>query len=173
MPLYPLQGAQHRAAKCSTARWRPRTTPKWSLRLQEQGHLPVEARLASEGGGESAWRALLKPKPFAGERLVQFTQQLATLLGAGQPLDRALTILLELPEDEAAQAHHRPTCATRCAAARALSTALERAARHVLASCTSTWCAPAKPAAACTRRCRAWPITSSAAARCAGASSTR
>src|SRR5678816_1035024 len=63
-----------------------------ALRLQEQGHLPVEAKLASEGGGESAWRALLKPKPFAGQRLVQFTQQLATLLGAGQPLDRALTI---------------------------------------------------------------------------------
>ena len=72
-------------------------------RLQEQGHLPVEARLASEGGGEPAWRALFKPKPFAGERLVQFTQQLATLLGAGQPLDRALGILLELPEDALAK----------------------------------------------------------------------
>lgn len=74
-----------------------------ALRLQEQGHLPVEARLASEGGGESTWRALFTPKPFAGQRLVQFTQQLATLLGAGQPLDRALSILLELPEDEAAR----------------------------------------------------------------------
>ena len=74
-----------------------------ALRLQEQGHLPVEAKLASEGGGESAWRALFKPKPFAGQRLVQFTQQLATLLGAGQPLDRALTILLELPEDDVAR----------------------------------------------------------------------
>ena len=74
-----------------------------ALRLQEQGHLPVEARLAGEGVGQSAWRALFKPKPFAGARLVQFTQQLATLLGAGQPLDRALTILLELPEDEAAR----------------------------------------------------------------------
>ena len=85
------------------------------LRLQEQGHLPVEARLASEGGGESAWRAMLKPKPFAGERLVQFTQQ----------LDRALTILLELPEDEAA----RRTITDIRDAVRggtALSTALER-----------------------------------------------
>ena len=72
-------------------------------RLQEQGHLPVEARLASEGTGDSAWRMLLRPKPFAGARLVQFTQQLATLLAAGQPLDRALSILLELPEDEAAK----------------------------------------------------------------------
>ncbi len=73
-----------------------------ALRLREQGHLPVEARLASEGGGGS-WRALLRSKPFAGQRLVQFTQQLATLLGAGQPLDRALTILLELPEEPAAK----------------------------------------------------------------------
>jgi general secretion pathway protein F len=72
-------------------------------RLQEQGHLPVEAKLASEGGGASLWKNLFKQKPFAGARLVQFTQQLATLLGAGQPLDRALTILLELPEDEAAK----------------------------------------------------------------------
>ncbi|HSD17073.1 MAG TPA: type II secretion system F family protein [Thermomonas sp.] len=72
-------------------------------RLQEQGHLPVEAKLASEAGAESTWRALFKPKPFAGQRLVQFTQQLATLLGAGQPLDRALSILLEMPEDEAAR----------------------------------------------------------------------
>ena len=74
-----------------------------ALRLQELGHLPVEARLASEGGGDPAWKALFKPRPFAGPRLVQFTQQLATLLGAGQPLDRALTILLDLPEEPAAK----------------------------------------------------------------------
>ncbi|UNK48921.1 type II secretion system F family protein [Lysobacter sp. S4-A87] len=72
-------------------------------RLQEQGHLPVEAKLASEASGASVWKGLFKASPFAGARLVQFTQQLATLLGAGQPLDRALTILLELPEDERAR----------------------------------------------------------------------
>lgn len=95
------------------------------LRLQEQGHLPIEAALAGAGGGESVWRGLLKPKPFAGERLVQFTQQLATLLGAGQPLDRGLTILLELPEDEAAK---RTIGDIRDAVrgGAALSTALER-----------------------------------------------
>jgi general secretion pathway protein F len=74
-----------------------------ALRLQEQGHLPIETMLAASAGGESAWRSLFKPKPFGGARLVQFTQQLATLLGAGQPLDRALSILLELPEDEIAK----------------------------------------------------------------------
>lgn len=96
-----------------------------ALRLQEQGHLPVEATLASGSGGEATWHALFKPKPFAGERLVQFTMQLSTLLGAGQPLDRALTILLELPEDEAA----RRTITDIRDAVRggsALSTALER-----------------------------------------------
>lgn len=72
-------------------------------RLQEQGHLPVEAKLASEAGAGTSWKGLFKPKPFTGARLVQFTQQLSTLLGAGQPLDRALTILLDLPEDEAAK----------------------------------------------------------------------
>jgi len=95
------------------------------LRLQEQGHLPIEARLASEGGGESAWKALFKPKPFAGARLVQFTQQLSTLLGAGQPLDRALTILLELPEDEVAK-RTLTDIRDSVRGGTALSTALER-----------------------------------------------
>ncbi|MFT3755857.1 MAG: type II secretion system F family protein [Pseudoxanthomonas sp.] len=70
------------------------------LRLQEQGHLPVEARLASEGGGTRWLGELFKPQPFTGQSRVQFTQQLATLLAAGQPLDRSLGILLELPADE-------------------------------------------------------------------------
>lgn len=93
-------------------------------RLQEQGHLPVETRLASEGGAVSL-RTLLRRKPFDGAALVQFTQQLATLLGAGQPLDRALSILLELPEDEKS----RRTIADIRDAVRGgspLSTALER-----------------------------------------------
>ena len=68
-------------------------------RLQEQGHLPVEAVPAVAGAGRS-WTQLWRPHAFGGDRLVQFTQQLATLLGAGQPLDRALGILLDLPEDE-------------------------------------------------------------------------
>ncbi|KAF1708876.1 type II secretion system protein GspF [Pseudoxanthomonas kalamensis DSM 18571] len=71
-----------------------------AARLQEQGHLPVETRLAGEVGGGRSLRSLLRPRPFAGQRLTQFTQQLATLLGAGQPLDRALSILLDLPEDD-------------------------------------------------------------------------
>ena len=72
-----------------------------ATRLQEQGHLPVEARPASEAGMEAGrLRGMLKQRPLQGAALLQFTQQLATLLGAGQPLDRALSILLSLPEDD-------------------------------------------------------------------------
>lgn len=78
-------------------------TAEVAARLQAQGHLPVDARPAAEAGSGPWWRALLRPRPFAGAGLVQFTQQLATLLAAGQPLDRALGILLELPEDAAAK----------------------------------------------------------------------
>ncbi|MDQ1133481.1 type II secretory pathway component PulF [Pseudoxanthomonas winnipegensis] len=94
-------------------------------RLQEQGHLPMEARLASEGGGLGSFKLLLQPNAFGGQRLVLFTQQLATLLSAGQPLDRALTILLELPDEDKA----RHTVADIREAVRGgapLSTALER-----------------------------------------------
>src|SRR3546814_5089493 len=45
------------------------------LRLQEQGHLPVEARLAGEGGGEPAWRALFKAK-----RSEEHTSELQSLM---------------------------------------------------------------------------------------------
>lgn len=67
------------------------------VRLQDQGHLPVEARRADAAGGEG-FAGLLRRKEFGDEQVLQFTQQLATLLGAGQPLDRALGILLELPD---------------------------------------------------------------------------
>jgi general secretion pathway protein F len=125
MPLYRYKALNSRGPEALDGQMEAASDAEVAHRLQEQGHLPIEARLASEGGGDSAWRALFKSNPFAGARLVQFTQQLATLLGAGQPLDRALTILLELPEDEGA----RRTIADVRDAVRggaALSTALER-----------------------------------------------
>jgi len=72
-------------------------------RLQDQGHTPLEARAADALGGGSGFAALFRRVPFSGDQLAQFTHQLATLLGAGQPLDRALGILLDLPEGERAQ----------------------------------------------------------------------
>ena len=72
-------------------------------RLQDQGHTPLEARPADGAAGGSGLAALFKRGPFSGDQLALFTHQLATLLGAGQPLDRALTILLDLPEGESAR----------------------------------------------------------------------
>ena len=72
-------------------------------RLQDQGHTPLEAQPADGAGGGSGLAALFKRGPFTGDQLAQFTHQLATLLGAGQPLDRALSILLDLPEGEHAK----------------------------------------------------------------------
>jgi general secretion pathway protein F len=77
-----------------------------ALKLQEAGHLPIEAVRADAGGaggGLAALAAALKPGALDAEAVLRFTQQLATLTGAGQPLDRALAILLEQPEDEAAR----------------------------------------------------------------------
>lgn len=124
MPLYHYQALNARGEMLD-GQMEAASSAEVAARLQEQGHLPVEARLASEAGGASIWKGMFKPKPFSGARLVQFTQQLATLLGAGQPLDRALGILLELPEDEVA----RRTIADIRDAVRggsALSSALER-----------------------------------------------
>ena len=70
-------------------------------KLQDAGNIPLDAREAAPGGTASL-AGLFKRKPMAGAQLVSFTHQLATLLGAGQPLDRALQILIDLPEDETA-----------------------------------------------------------------------
>ena len=72
-------------------------------RLQEQGHTPLEAQPAHADETGGAASALFRRGPFTGDQLAQFTHQLATLLGAGQPLDRALGILLDLPESERAR----------------------------------------------------------------------
>lgn len=100
MPLYHYKALNARGETLD-GRMEAASEQEVVQRLQEQGHLPVEARLAGEGSGVPGWRTLLRARPFTGQRLVQFTQQLATLLGAGQPLERALSILLDLPEDAA------------------------------------------------------------------------
>ncbi len=72
-------------------------------RLQEQGHLPIEARSVDAGDSGSLFGAVFRRHDLGPAQIQQFTQQLATLLGAGQPLDRALGILMDLPESEAAR----------------------------------------------------------------------
>jgi len=72
-------------------------------RLQDAGNIPVEARPADAGDHGSLLAMLTRRPDLNAAQVLQFTQQLATLLGAGQPLDRALQILLELPESEKAR----------------------------------------------------------------------
>lgn len=71
-------------------------------RLQEAGHLPIEARRSDAGEG-AGLAALFKRNDLDRAQVLRFTQQLSTLLAAGQPLDRALGILIELPETAAAR----------------------------------------------------------------------
>ena len=72
-------------------------------KLQDAGNIPLEALAADANDSRSILAGLLKPKSFSAGKVVQFTQQLATLLGAGQPLDRGLQILLDLPESDKAR----------------------------------------------------------------------
>ena len=72
-------------------------------KLQDAGNIPLEVREADGGDSASLFAALFKRATLRQAQIVQFTQQLATLLGAGQPLDRALQILLDLPETDKAK----------------------------------------------------------------------
>ncbi|WP_110686767.1 type II secretion system F family protein [Salinicola aestuarinus] len=63
--------------------------------LQQQGLLVLNLRRGGRG-----WRPTRSQSVFKAGELVLFTQQLATLIGAGQPLDRALTTLLKQLDGE-------------------------------------------------------------------------
>ena len=72
-------------------------------KIQDAGNIPLEVKAADGADGGNLFGALFKRTVMNQAQVLQFTQQLATLLGAGQPLDRALQILLELPESEKAR----------------------------------------------------------------------
>lgn len=74
-------------------------------RLRDQGLLPLEVSevrggIFSLGGGPSLFS---KRRTLGRKSLALLTQQLANLLHAGMPLDRALTILISVSEDPQAQ----------------------------------------------------------------------
>ena len=71
-------------------------------KLQEAGHLPLAADPAQAGEGAGLAALFVKREMNARDQ-AQFTHQLATLLAAGQPLDRALQFLLEQPENPRAR----------------------------------------------------------------------
>ena len=79
------------------------STDEVIAKLQDAGNIPLEAVATDSADSGSLWASLTRRPSFSQAQVVQFTQQLATLLGAGQPLDRGLQILLELPESDKAK----------------------------------------------------------------------
>ena len=68
-------------------------------KLQESGNIPLSTNAAGKGGF-SLDALSLKRRGMNAREVGQFTQQLATLLGAGLPLDRSLHVLLDLAEND-------------------------------------------------------------------------
>jgi general secretion pathway protein F len=68
------------------------------LKLQEAGNIPLQAR--ESGGGFGLAGIRFGRRGMNSREVGEFTQQLATLLGAGLPLDRSLQVLLDLAESE-------------------------------------------------------------------------
>ncbi|MBM4299003.1 MAG: type II secretion system F family protein, partial [Deltaproteobacteria bacterium] len=71
-------------------------------RLREMGCVPLRITLPREGAlaGHEARAPLFKRNKITQTELLQFTQELSTLLAAGLPLDRSLSILGSLIEGE-------------------------------------------------------------------------
>ncbi len=67
--------------------------------LQEAGNIPLNATLA-EGGGFNLGRLLNASSKPSQREIGQFTQQMATLLQAGLPLDRSLQVLIDLSDSD-------------------------------------------------------------------------
>jgi general secretion pathway protein F len=71
-------------------------------RLRDQGMMPMQiapatgAGAAASGGGREPRRGWFTPKRVTRDNLLAITRELATLLRAGLPLDRALEILIGL-----------------------------------------------------------------------------
>ena len=73
-------------------------------KIQDAGNIALEVSGAGEGSASGTGLGGLFQRSVMGPtQVLQFTQQLSTLLGAGLPLDRALQIVLELPEGEKAR----------------------------------------------------------------------
>ena len=72
-------------------------------RLRRQGHVPIRAEPRRTASGRTV-SGLFKPRRISPKDLVHLTQELVTLLQAGLPLDRALTILGDLTRPGPARA---------------------------------------------------------------------
>lgn len=72
-------------------------------RVQDAGNIPLSAIEADAAAAGGLLGGLLRKQDMNPKQVTGFTDQLATLMGAGQPLDRALQILLDMPESEKAR----------------------------------------------------------------------
>ncbi len=69
-------------------------------RIQDAGNIPVETQDAEGAAGAVSLTTLFRRSGISNVEILEFTQQMATLLGAGLPLDRALGILAEIAAKE-------------------------------------------------------------------------
>ena len=137
--------------------------------LKRQGLIPVYVGLE-----QKAASALKMPVLQRGKRkdILFFTQELATLLNAGVPLDRALSITAELTE----HANFRALVldiVRLIKGGKSLADSLAVASHVLLRICTSTWCAPVKPPGRSRRFSNASRNSSAPATTCAATSSAR
>ncbi len=98
MPLYEYKAV---APSGETVRGTMEAVSEESViaKLQESGNIPLSANAAGKGGF-SLDSLSLKRRGMNAREVGQFTAQLATLLGAGLPLDRSLHVLLDLAEND-------------------------------------------------------------------------
>jgi len=68
--------------------------------LRAQALVPLQVEPVTSGGGAAGGRQLFGRKAFSSSGLAIWTRQLAGLVGAGLPLERALNALAEESEDE-------------------------------------------------------------------------
>ncbi len=72
-------------------------------RVRELGHLPVEVQAVARKGaaGSRSAGAPAKPGRISRSEVTAFTRQLSDLTGAGLPIDRALSVLIEQSDNAA------------------------------------------------------------------------
>ena len=69
-----------------------------SVRLQEMGYLPVQIGASGQRSSAALKLPWGKNRRVRSKHLLLFTQELSTLMKAGSPLDRSLSLLIELSE---------------------------------------------------------------------------
>jgi general secretion pathway protein F len=72
-----------------------------SVRLQQMGYLPIDIGAADQRPAAAIAVPWGKNRRIRSKHLLLFTQELATLVKSGSPLDRSLTLLIELSESPA------------------------------------------------------------------------